>query len=187
MRTSTACVPMFVLAFGCGDDPVSVSDVVDLKLTLSSGDVANNTLLEERNVNTESGNPYGAFVASARDQIGGDPSHIAVTGTAVTVDASSNGVTMLGQVFGGATKFEFIMNGSTMRYVVATRNVVAGDGAGPIQFAVDFDSDTIPDADYADLASGSFKVVLSGPPAAGFASANADANLTLSLTFEAFE
>ena len=187
MRLSTVCVPLFLLAVGCGDDPVSVSDVVDLKLTLSSGDVANNTLLDEKNVNTESGNPYGAFVAKAREEIGGDPSHVAVTGTAVTVDATSRNVTMLGQVFTGATKFEFIMNGSTTRYAVATKDVVAGDGAGPIQFAVNFDSDKIPDGDYADLASGSFKVALSGPPAAGFATANADANITISLTFEAFE
>jgi hypothetical protein len=90
-------------------------------------------------------------------------------------------------VFTGAAKFEFIMNGSSTPYAVATRDVVAADGAGPIEFDVDFDSDTIPDADYSDLASGSFKVALSGPPAAGFEAANADADLTISLTFEAFE
>jgi hypothetical protein len=187
MQLRTAFVSLLVLAVGCSDDPVSVSDVVDLKLTLSSGDVANATLYDEKNVNTESGNPYGAFVAKAREEIGGDPSHIAVTGATVTVDATSRNVTMLGAVFTGATKFEFIMNGSTTHYAVATKDVVAGDGAGPITFAVDFDSDTIPDADYANLASGSFKVALSGPPAAGFAAANADADITISLTFEAFE
>jgi hypothetical protein len=105
----------------------------------------------------------------------------------VTIDATSRNVTMLGQVFSGAAKLEFIMNGSSTPYAVATKNLVATDGAGPIQFAVDFDSDEIPAADYADLASGSFKVMLSGPPAAGFAAANADANITISLTFEAFE
>lgn len=187
MRISTAFASLFALAVGCGDDPVSVSDVVDLKLTLSSGDVAGNNLLDEKNVNTESGNPYGAFVAKAREEIGGDPSRVVVTGAAVTVDATSRNVTMLGQVFSGATKFEFIMNGSSTPYAVATKNVVATDGAGPIPFAVDFDSDEIPAADYADLASGSFKVALSGPPAVGFAAANADANITISLTFEAFE
>jgi hypothetical protein len=187
LQLRTGLLPFLVLAVGCSDDPVSVSDVVDLKLTLSSGDVANSTLLDEKNVNTESGNPYGAFVQKARDEIGGEPSHISVTATAVTVDATSNNVTMLGQVFAGATKFEFVMNGSTTRYAVATKDVVVGDGAGPIPFAVDFDSDRMPQVDYADLAAGSFKVSLSGPPAAGFAAANADADITISLTFEAFE
>jgi hypothetical protein len=180
-------VPLFAFAIGCSDDPVSVSDVVDLKLTLSSGDVANNILRDEKNVNTESGNPYGAFVAKAREEIGGDPSHIAVTGTAVTIGATSRNVTMLGQVFAGATKLEFVMNGSSTPHAVATKSVGAADGAGPIPFLVAFDSDDIPAADYTDLASGSFKVVLSGPPASGFAAANADADITISLTFEAFE
>lgn len=186
MKLRTTCVAL-VLAAGCSDDPVSVSDVVDLKLTLSSGDVDSGTLYDEKNVNTESGNPYGVFVSTARDEIGGDPSHISVTGAAVTVDATSNNVTTLGAVFAGATKFEFIMNGSDTHYVVATKDVVTADTAGPVTFAVDFDSDTIPDADYTELAAGSFKVALSGPPAAGFEAANADADITISLTFEAFE
>lgn len=187
LQLRTALAPLLVLAVGCSDDPVSVSDVVDLKLTLSSVDVENGTLLDEKNINTESGNPYGAFVQKARDEIGGEPSRIAVTGTAVTVDATSRNVTTLGGVFLGTTRFEFIMNGSTTRYVVATKDVVGGDGAGPIQFAVDFDSAPMPAADYTDMAGGSFKVALSGPPAAGFETANADANITISLTFEAFE
>ena len=187
MKSRTACLAL-ALAAGCSDDdPVSVSDVVDLKLTLSSGDVSNGSLYDEKNINTESGNPYGAFVSQARTEIGGDPSHIAVTGTAVTVEATSKNVTMLGAVFAGATKFEFIMNGSTTRYAVATKDVVAADGAGPVSFAVNFDSDAIPAADYAELASGSFKVALSGAPAAGFEAANADADITISMTFEAFE
>ncbi len=187
MKFQFAYASVFLLAVGCSDDPVSVSDVVDLKLTLSSGDVANGTLQDEKNVNTESGNPYGAFVQTARDEIGGEPSRIAVTATAVTIESTSTNVTTLGGVFLGATKLEFIMNGSSTPYTVATHGVLAADGAGPVQFDVDFDSDEIPAADYTDLGGGSFKVSLSGPPAAGFAAANADADIILSLTFEAFE
>ena len=187
MRLHHAFVCLGLFAGGCSDDPVSVSDVVDLKLTLSSGDVAGGTLLDEKNVNTESGNPYGVFVQMAREEIGGDPSRITVEATGVTVDATSRNVTTLGAVFAGATKLEFIMNGSATAHTVATRDVVAADGAGPVPFEVSFDSDKIPDADYADLASGSFKVALAGPPASTFAAANADADITLSLTFKAYE
>ena len=187
MRIHHLLVCFGLLAGACSDDPVSVSDVVDLKLVLSSGDVSGGNLLDEKNVNTESGNPYGVFVQMAQESIGGDPSRITVEATGVTVDATSRNVTMLGAVFAGATKLEFVMNGSATAHTVATRNVVAADGAGPVPFDVTFDSDKIPDADYADLASGSFKVVLSGPAASTFAAANADADITLSLTFKAYE
>jgi hypothetical protein len=187
MRFYLALSPLFMFGAGCGDDPVSVSDVVDLKLSVSSGDVQNGMLLDEKNVNTESGNPYGVFVQSARDEIGGEPSRITVDGAAVSIDPSSNNVTTVGAVFLGATKIEFVMNGSTTHYAVATRDVLAADGGGPVEFTVDFDSDDIPAADFTDLASGSFKVAISGPPAASFPGANADANLKISLTFSAFE
>ena len=182
----TTLLPIALLA-ACSDDPVQVSDVVDLKITVSSGDVTAGVLQDEKNVNTESGNPYGVFVQGARDEIGHDPSHITVDGTSITLQATSKNVTTLGAVFAGSTKLEFIMNGSSARYAVATRDMLAADGAGPVAFTVDFDSDDIPEADYADLASGSFKVMLSGAPAAGFEAANADADLTMSLTFSAYE
>ncbi|HEY5925838.1 MAG TPA: hypothetical protein VIV11_29325 [Kofleriaceae bacterium] len=187
MRHLYLCSALLACAAGCSDDPVSVSDVVDLKLALASGDVDNGVLFDEKNVNTESGNPYGVFVSMAREEIGGEPSRITVDGTTVTVDATSTNVTMLGGVFLGATKVEFIMNGSTTKYAVATRDVVAADVAGPVEFGVDFDSDKIPAEDFSDLASGSFKVAISGPAAATFEAANADADLTVSLTFSAFE
>lgn len=178
----------FVVLTACGgDDAVQVSDVVDLKITVSSGDVAGGVVVDEKNVNTESGNPYGVFVQGARDEIGGDPSRIAVDGAALTLEPTSKNVTSLGAVFAGMTKLEFVMNGSSVRYGVATRDMVATDGAGPVAFTVAFDSDDIPSADFADLASGSFKIVLSGPPAAGFETASADAELKVSLTFSAYE
>jgi hypothetical protein len=177
-----------VLVAACGDDPVSVSDVVDIKLSLSSGDVAGDgTMVADKNINTESGNPYGAFVQFARDEIGGDAGRITVDGAAITVDATSSGITDLGEVFLGVTTVEFVMNGSSAIYPVATRAVVLDDGPGPVEFDVDLDSDDIPDEDFADLASGSFKVAISGTAADGFEAANADADMTVSLTFSAFE
>jgi hypothetical protein len=183
----TTYLSLLLLGACGGDDPVSVSDVVDLKLSVSSGDVQGGIVLDEKNVNTESGNPYGVFVQTANDEIGGPPTRITVDGAAITIDATSNNVATLGEVFLGVTTIEFIMNGSATPYPVATLDVVAADGAGPVEFEVDFDSDNVPDADFADLASGSFKVAISGPPAATFEGANADADLTISLTFSAFE
>jgi hypothetical protein len=93
----------------------------------------------------------------------------------------------LGEVFSGAVVLGFEMNGSATVYPVATRTIAAADTAGPLELEVDFDSDDIADVDFPDLASGSFKVSVSGPAAASFAAANADADLLMTLTFSAFE
>jgi hypothetical protein len=58
LKLFTASLLLFA---ACGDDPVSVSDQVDLKITISSGDVAGGIMAADKNVNTES-NPYGVFV-----------------------------------------------------------------------------------------------------------------------------
>ncbi|MBA2538660.1 MAG: hypothetical protein H0V17_03420 [Deltaproteobacteria bacterium] len=181
-------VAFVLLLAACGeDDPVSVSDSVDLKITISSGDVAGGVVSADKNVNTESGNPYGAFVQGARDEIGGDPTRITVDAAALTLEATSSNVAGLGEVFSGALVLGFEMNGSSTVYPIATRTIVAADAGGPLELEVDFDSDSIPDADYVDLASGSFKVSVSGPAAATFEAANADADLLMTLTFSAFE
>jgi hypothetical protein len=176
-----------LILVACGDDPISVSDQVDLKITISSGDVAGGEVFADKNVNTESGNPYGVFVQGARDEIGGDPGRITVDAVALTLEATSTNVTGIGEVFSGTLVLGFEMNGSTTLYPVATRTIVAADVAGPLELEVDFDSDDIPDVDFADLASGSFKVSVSGPAAATFAAANASADLLMTLTFSAFE
>jgi hypothetical protein len=179
--------PLLLLLAACGDDPVSVSDQVDLKITIASGDVTGGVVAADKNVNTESGNPYGVFVQGARDEIGGDPTRITVDAAALTLEATSDNVAGLGEVFSGALILGFEMNGSATVYPVATRTIVAADPAGPLELDVEFDSDDIPDVDFADLASGSFKVSVSGPAAASFAAANADADLLMTLTFSAFE
>lgn len=173
-------------AAGCGDDPVSYSDPVGMSLSVASGDVDNGTLFDEKNINTESGNPYGAFSSAAQDAIGGTPSSIEVEAATLAIE-DSTGVAALEEIFAGDVDVAFVMNGSDEAYPVAVRTVAAGDEAGPVDLHVHFDSDAITDADYADLVAGSFKVTLSGDAAAGFADASADADLSLLLTFTAYE
>ena len=174
-------------AVGCGDDPVSYSDPVGLSLSVASGDVDNDgALLDEKNINTESGNPYGAFVSAAQDAIGGPPSSIVVEAATLSID-DSTGVAALEEIFAGDVDVDFVMNGSDTAYPVAARTIAVGDGGGPVDLDVRFDSGDLADVDYADLVGGSFKVVLSGAAAAGFAAASADADLSLVLTFTAYE
>lgn len=174
------------LAAGCGDDPVSYSDPVGMSLSVASGDVDNGTLVDEKNINTESGNPYGAFSSAAQSAIGGIPSSIEVDAATLTI-GDATGVDALEDIFVGEVAVTFVMNGSDVAYPVAARTIAVGDGAGPVALNVQFDSHTFTDGDYAELVAGSFKVTLSGTAAAGFAGASADADLSLVLTFTAYE
>ena len=174
-------------ATACGDDPVSYSDPVGIALSVKSGDVGAGAVLEEKNINTESGNPYGAFVTAAEAEIGGSPSRISVDATTLTLDATSKNVDELPAVFAGVVSVSFVMNTSGATYPVASGTIGADDGAGPVALDVDFDSDDMEDADYDDLVGGSFKVVLAGVSATGFANLDADANLSVVLTFRAYE
>lgn len=85
---------------GCTDDVAGVSEPVSLKLSgIKPDDVKNGTASEDKNVNTESGNPYGAFLKAARDGLGRDPSAIRVKSAYLRVHADSKNVTTFEQVF----------------------------------------------------------------------------------------
>jgi hypothetical protein len=173
------------LLAACGSDPVSYSAPVGLSLDARSGDVVGGSISADKNVNTESGNPYGAFVNGAVQALGRAPSRIAVTSATLELESSSTGVASLQEVFAGTVTLGFVMNGSSTVYPVAS--VASPTGAGPVALSVSFDSGSMPPADYADLAGGSFKVELDGGAAPGFAAAAATARMTATLGFVAYE
>lgn len=181
-------IASLLLAAACGDDPVTYSEPVGLTMQASSGDVAGGRVEEEKNINTESGNPYAAFIANAEAELGRAPSDIAVDAVTLELDlAASNNIDALGLLFAGDTEVTFVSNGSDTAYPVAIHTFEAADTAGPVDFHVHFDSDSLSDADYTDLVGGNFKVTLAGPAAPGFAALNADADMSLVLTFVAYD
>jgi hypothetical protein len=173
---------------GCSDDddPVSHSEPVGIHLAIADGDVNGTTGYDEKNINTESGNPYGEFAAAATEAIGGEPSRIVVDATTIEI-ADGSDVAELDSVFDGPIAVRFVMNGSDAEYEVATGVIEAGAGPGPFDLAVDFDSDDIPGEDYGDLATGSFKVVLEGEVAEGFTALETKADFEVVFTFTAYE
>ncbi len=174
-------------AMACSDDdPVSYSEPVGIHLAVADGDVTGSSASDDKNINTESGNPYGVFVAAAHDEIGGDPSRITVDVVTIEMDAGSD-VSELDVVFDGAVEVGFVMNGSETFYPVAGASIAAGEGPGPVELDVAFDSDDIPDAEYADIASGAFKVTIEGEVADGFVALDAKADFEVTFTFTAYE
>ena len=189
LLASTAMLSLGALGLAAcgGDDAVSYSAPVGIKLQVRSGDVAGGVASTDKNINTESGNPYAAFIADARDALGGnDPGRIEVEGVTLTLATTSTGVTTMGEVFDGTTEVQFVMNSNNTSYPVASIAVVATTGAGPIDLDVGFDSTTVADADWSGVVGGSFKVVLTGPAQADFENAGADADLDATFTFGAY-
>jgi hypothetical protein len=187
MRNPICAICLAAVAIACSDkEPVSYSAPVGISLPVASKDVVSGTVSADKNINTESGNPYGAFTSAARAQLGGkDPSHIAVTGvTLELLTATSSGVSALEGVFAGSVAVGFD-TGSGIIYPVA--QITNPVGAGPVALIASFDSSSLPDADRAAITGGQFKVVLSGTAASAFTGATATADLKATFTFVAYQ
>jgi hypothetical protein len=169
----------------CGTDPVSFSAPVGINLKAKSGDVGNSTISDDKAITTETGNPFGAFVADARSKLGQDPARIEIDRLTLTLGAQSTGVTKLEEVYAGDVDVALLMNDTSNTYDAG--HVLDPAGVGPVEVSVAFRSQDVSPADLTKLLGGSFKVVLRGPAAAAFASKGAEANLQLTFTFAAFE
>jgi len=186
--TSTVLGGLLALCAGaCGDDPVSYSAPVGIHLKAKSANTANGVVSDEKSINTESGNPYGAFISDARGKLGRDPSVIEVERVELLLGAGSTGAATLGEVFAGAVDVLFQMNDTDTSYPVAESAISASTTAGPVAFDVRFVGNDVPDLDYVKLLGGSFKVVAHGPAAPTFMTKGADVDLQITFTFSAFE
>jgi len=186
-KLALVCLLFAPLAACGGDEPVSYSAPVGISLSVSSGDVQDGALLDEKNINTESGNPYAVYIADAREEIGGDPGSITLETATLELLGTSNNVTTLGEVFAGDVAISFVMNSSGAEYPATVITVGADTGAGPVDMHTHFDDASITGTDWEEFVGGSFKVVLTGPAAASFPAANADANMQATFTFAAYE
>ena len=178
-----------LLALGaCSDDPVKYSEPVGINLKAKSSDTTNNTVSNDKGINTESANPYGAFISAAKAKLGGkDPGGIEIDKVTLLLGASSTNVTKLGEVFTGNVDVLFQINDSNNSYPAAAGPIDATTAAGPMDLDPSFSSDPMPEFDYLKLLGGGFKVVLRGPAATGFMAKGAEADLQVTFTFTAFE
>lgn len=183
MRASAALALLMLI--GCGDDPVSFSMPVGINLKAKSGDVSNTVISEEKQITTESGNPYGAFVSDAQSKLGTDPGRIEISAATLILGAQSTNVTKLEDVYTGDVDVAFITNDSNNTYDVG--HVLNPAGVGPVALTVVFDAEAVAPADFEKFLTGSFKVVIRGTAATGFSTKGAEAALQVTFTFAAFE
>jgi len=187
MNTMKTPLLAVVLLAACGDDPVNYSAPVGIELKAKSGDVTNNAVNEDKSITTESGNPYGAFITDARAKLGGhDPSEINIDKVTLTLNvAKSTNVATLDQVLTGDVAVQFVMNDTNDPFTVA--HFASPTGVGPVEGTSTFDWSAVGGDNITKMMNGSFKVAMSGPPAAGFATKGAEASMTVTFTFTAFE
>jgi len=177
--------PIVVLA-ACGTDPVNFSAPVGIELHAKSGDVANAAVTEQKDITTESGNPYGAFTSDAMAKLGGKtPSRIEIDHMTLTLGGQSTGVSALDQILTGDVDVAFIVNDSNNTYDAG--HVMSPTGVGPDGMNPSFDWSQVIATDQPKILGGSFKVVLRGPAATDFSTKGADATLQVTFTFSAFE
>jgi hypothetical protein len=173
------------LVAACGSDPVSYSAPVGIEVHAKSGDVAQGVVTEQKDITTESGNPYGAFITDATAKLGGkQPARIEIDSLTLTLGAQSTGVTSLDQVVTGDVDVAFLANSSNNTFDAG--HVTSPTGVGPVAIDPDFDWSMGGTQDTAQMLGGSFKVVLRGPAATDFMTKGADATLELTFTFTAF-
>jgi hypothetical protein len=175
----------WLLLAACGSEPVKVSEPVGIELDAKSGDTMNGTVTENKDITTESGNPYGQFVNDATAKLGHAPGEIEIGDMAPTLGGQSTGVSDLSQVLTGAVDVSFVVNSTNNTYDAG--QIMNPSGIGPDTMDVVFDWKQVPAEDVAQFQTGGFKVVLRGPAAANFATKGADARLQVTFTFEAFE
>ena len=175
---------MLLVVAACGSDPVGYSAPVGIELKAKSGDASANSITEQKDITTESGNPYGAFTNAATQKLGHAPSSIGLDQLTLTLGGQSNGVNALEQVVTGEVDAAFIVNDSNNTYDAG--HVTSPTGVGPVDMSTTFDWSKVTAADRDKMLGGSFKVVLRAPAAANFATLNAEASLQVTFTFAAF-
>jgi len=186
----------FVILAACGGDddsqpdaepPVAHSAPVGVTLSLKSGDVNAGAASKEKKLDSESGDPYKAFIEDARNALGGnDPSRISIASATLILGAETTGVIALDEVFTGDVEVVFILDDTNNTYKAG--HVADPMGGGPVDLTVDFDHSLLGPMDRTNfLKSDKTRVVIRGPAAPGFGAANADAKLQVTFTFQAFE
>jgi hypothetical protein len=182
---STYLVP-FVMLAACGDDPVNYSAPVGIELKAKSGDVAQDAVTEQKDITTETSNPYGAFISDATAKLGNHaPGSIGLDQLTLTLGAQSTGVTTLEEVVTGDVDVAFLIDNSNNTYDAG--HVMNPTGVGPVSLDPDFDWTMVASTDVAAILNGSFKVALRTPAAVGFATKGASASLQVTFTFAAFK
>jgi hypothetical protein len=197
-RMRKVLISLLMMTVGaCGGDdpgatadaaPITHSQAVGINLSIKSGDVTADAASDEKDIDSEAGNPYAGFVTAARLALSGeDPGSVDLSVVTLLLGGTSTGVTTLQQVFTGEVEVLFVMKDTNNTYNVAT--VTDPMGGGPVTMDIVWDPALIKAStlDWEKFLAGQFRVVIRGTATTGFDGLAADAKLQVTLTFVAEE
>jgi hypothetical protein len=157
------------LSMACGDPDATNTNTVNFSGPVAinidkfkDGEVHNEAFDVDKNVNTENGNPYGAFLQQARGVLGRAPAAVLVERVTLTLGRDSTGVTSFEQFLGGPLTVYLASSSVTVNIGTVTQPT----GAGPVEVSISATRDTLAPLQN-DLINGSFKVGIRVPAAAG--------------------
>ena len=167
---------------GC-ETPAASSDAIVIRLSgIKEDDVHDGVVEREKNVTTETSNPYAHFLADARAALGRDPSRIDVEAVSITLGGDTRGVVGFQELFSGETNVFLRDDAGGTVYV---GRVASPSGVGPVECEVVSTEDSLAPILPA-LLSGTFRVGVRGPTAR-LATDDFDAKVEVSIRFAAFE
>lgn len=173
-----------LLFSGCAAD--AVSDTITLNLKIKGDSAKSGVVSQEKEISSESGNPYGKFITAAKDAIGADPGRIELDTCELSLGAKSKGVTKLEEVFGGEVSVLLLVDSTKNSHNAAKAESVSG--AGPAALTSSFKTTGLSAKDMEKIVKGDFKVVVRGNAASTFdGNKDQEADLQVSMMFAAYD
>ncbi len=184
MQISLLLISCFVgLALvGCSDDPVFTSGQVGISLGLKEGAIVGDQIDSRKNVSTESGNPYGAFIQEVKDEFGDSPREIRIEAVSLQIQDTKDDVAVFQDLWPESVEVFLAADDTVSGFTVAS--VQGPTGLGPINVP----TRPVDDATALEtlLASGNFRVGVRGKTALTTAS-KFDTKVAVTLSFGVYE
>jgi hypothetical protein len=184
-RAVVAC--WFLLAAGCGGsgsndlNTVGYSGPVSIRLDKFKDDEVRNGAFDvDKNLSTETGNPYGAFLNAARGALGRAPAAVLVDRVTLTLGSDTTGVTAFEQFMGSPMTLYLASSSATVNVGTVTQPM----GPGPVEVTVTATRDTLAPIQAALTSGGGVKVGIRVPAAAALPR-RFDAKVSVVLYFRA--
>lgn len=129
MKLIVCAIPLLAACLVACSEQEPPSSLVAISLQAKSSDVPGPGLTLEKQIMTEAGNPYEAFIADAEARLGKETSRIDFERLTLRLGDDSTKVTALEQVCAGHLYFELTLEGSNDTFVFG--EAMAPSGAGP--------------------------------------------------------
>jgi len=181
IRGMVALVALGAVA-GC-EEPAATSDTIVIRLSgIKEDDIVDGFVEQEKNVTTESSNPYAQFLDDAREALGVDPTRVEVEAASITLGGDSAGVAGFDQLFTGEVNVFLRTDDGGTVYI---GRVTDPAGVGPVECDVIADDEALAPI-LPSLLDGGFRVGVRGATELTAAD-DFDARIEVSVRFAAFE